>query len=69
MQNMLERGNIIFVRAHRSYSENEPLQLAKKRYYEKNKAYILIKRKEYSKKQLESENIDEIKSKAKRTPS
>ena len=61
MQNMLERGNIIFVRAHRSYSENEPLQLAKKRYYEKNKADILIKRKEYSKKQLESENIDEIK--------
>ena len=63
MQNMLERGNIIFVRAHRSYSENEPLQLAKKRYYEKNKADILIKRKEYSKKQLESENIDEIKAK------
>ena len=61
MQNMLERGNIIFVRAHRAYSENEPLQLAKKRYYEKNKADILIKRKEYSKKQLESENIDEIK--------
>ena len=60
---MLERGNIIFVRAHRSYSENEPLQLAKKRYYEKNKADILIKRKEYSKKQLESENIDEIKAK------
>ena len=58
---MLERGDIIFVRAHRSYSENEPLQLAKKRYYEKNKADILIKRKEYSKKQLESENIDEIK--------
>ena len=29
----------------------------------KNKADILIKRKEYSKKQLESENIDEIKAK------
>ena len=32
-----------------------------KRYYEKNKEDILIKRKEYRKKQIESENIDEIK--------
>ena len=50
---MLERGAIIFVGAHRAYSDNVPLQLAKKRYYEKNKANILIKRTEYSKKQLE----------------
>jgi hypothetical protein len=61
MQDILERGDIIFVRAHRPYSDNIPLQLAKKRYYEKNKADILIKRKEYSKQQLESENVDEIK--------
>ena len=49
MQNMLERDDIIFARAHRTYNDNIPLQLAKKRYYEKNKADILIKRKEYSK--------------------
>ena len=52
MQNSLERGGIIYVRAQRSYSENVPLQLAKKRYYEKNKADILNKRKEYSKKTI-----------------
>ena len=49
MQDILERGDIIFVRAHRPYSDSIPLQLATKRYYEKNRADILIKRKEYSK--------------------
>ena len=51
---MLERGDIIYVRAHRLYSENVPLQLAKKRYYEKNKEELLKQRKEYSKQQLEA---------------
>ena len=62
MNHFLERGDILFVTgSNRTYNENTPLQLAQKRYYEKNKEDILIKRKEYRKKQIESENIDEIK--------
>ena len=62
MNHFLERGDILFVTgSNRTYNENTALQLAQKRYYEKNKEDILIKRKEYRKKQKESENIDEIK--------
>ena len=49
MKVLIQRGDIFFVKAHRSYSENVPLQLAKKQYYEKNKEEILNKRKEYNK--------------------
>ena len=45
----------------REYSNNIPLQQAQKRYYEKNKDERLEENREYYKRWLEAQNMDEFK--------